>query len=242
MGRFADRFELDEDELQDLASSIFSTGLRQPIEVREIEGGYELVSGHRRLSAVQRIGWPEIEAFIIDPDEKEATRITFSENFMRADLSPVELAVKIQKVYESGEMEVGEIARTLHRSEDWVKRQISVTLWPMDVLQGIHSGAFSVSAGANLAQITEDSYRQFLVRQAAENGATARTTASWLQCWRSAQPVEAAAAAGPVDGPAAPEPIIPRGPCLRCGQVFRSDAMSFVPLCVQCVGVVRSRE
>jgi len=112
--------------------------------------------------------------------------------------------------------------------------------WSADVLDAVHNGVISVSAAANLAEVAEDSYRAFLLRSAVDNGATARTTAAWLQAYRASQPPEEALTAEPAAGRQPAQPLIPQVPCFACGQVFRQDSVSHLPLCGGCITAIRN--
>ena len=135
-------------------------------------------------------------------------------------------------------MSIEQMAAGFGRSGDWVRRQIGICGWPEDVLEGVHTGKLSIAAASNLAVITEDHYRRMLVGQAVENGATARTTAAWLQAWRAMLPLEVAVEQPPVDGGQAVVPMVPQGPCLVCHNVYRVDELSHVPVCMHCVKVI----
>ena len=128
-----------------------------------------------------------------------------------------------------------EIARTLHRSLDWVRRQLAMLDWPDDVLAAIHTGRLSIAAASNLAPVTDDTYRAFLLDHAVNNGATARTTAAWLQQWLASRPPAEAVAAAPLPAPDTPRPPAPQTPCFGCGRVHRTDELSHLPLCVPCI-------
>jgi ParB family chromosome partitioning protein len=234
------RIEIDEEKMSELVASVRSDGLLQPITVKADGEGFIVVFGHRRLEACKRAGWTEIPAFVAQGDEATLRGLTFAENFFRDDLTPVELALAIADEFKSGRMTIERIAQGFKRSTDWVRRQIAICGWPKDVLQTMHTGKLSVGAAANLALIEEPEYREFLCRQAVENGATARATAAWLQAWRSMMPASQA-----INQPPAPAginvlPMVPQAPCLACGTVCRTDALSYVPICTSCVGVIRN--
>jgi len=128
----------------------------------------------------------------------------------------------------------------VHRSENWVRAQLSLLAWPADVLEVIHNGKISVSAASNLALITDSAYRGFLLRNAVEQGATARTTAAWLQAWRAALPQEQALEQPPVSGPAPVTPALPQAPCIVCNEMFRTDGLAMVMVCTSCINAIRA--
>ncbi len=232
------RIEMNEEKLLELMGNIRVEGLLQPLSVKKDGDGYVLVWGHRRLEALKRLGRRHVPAIIVEGDEASLRSKTFAENFFSENLTPVELAVAITDEYKSGRMTVERMAAAFGRSPDWVRRQIALCGWPQSVLEAIHGGGLSIAAGSNLALITEEFYRDSLVRQAVENGATARTTAAWLQAWRSMMPLADAVEQDPVDGEKPPMPMVPQAPCLSCHTVYRTDELSHVPLCRHCIKVI----
>ena len=74
---------------------------------------------------------------------------------------------------------------------------------------------------------------------AVEQGATARTTSAWLQAFRNMQPQEEAITAEPVAGATPQAPAVPQAPCFCCSQVYPVNEMSHVPVCGQCVQILR---
>jgi len=232
------RAKYDDADMDLLVASIRRVGIIEPLVVSRTDDAFTLVAGHRRLEAAKRVGLKSVPAVVSEGDDAQQTEIGFAENLFRKDLSPVELASAISDVISNGVMTAKEVGVALHRSEYWVQEQIAMLAWPADVLDAVHDGDISVSAAANLAEVSSDSYRAFLLRNAVENGATARTTAAWLQAYRASQPPEEAILAEPVAGRAPAQPLIPQSPCFACGQVFRQDAISHLPLCGGCITTI----
>ena len=95
---FQARTSFNEQELAGLAQSIRENGLLQPISVRRVEGGYELVAGERRLRACKMAKMPTIPAILCDyPDERTAA-LGLLENLQREDLNPFEQAQGLRDV------------------------------------------------------------------------------------------------------------------------------------------------
>lgn len=239
VGEHEQRIDSEDPDTVELAASIKRIGIINPLLVADVGGDLHLIAGHRRLVAAQLAG-KETVPCIVRPSEKAVdSEVTFAENFFRKDLSPVELAGALKDCLDRGDMTVKELAAGFHRSEHWVHSMIAIGSWPSDVQEAIHNEKISVSAGSNLACVCEQNYREFLVRNAVEAGATARTTSAWLQAWRAMQPAEEAVKAEPVPAGPAAVPLVPQGPCLCCGQVFPVNMMSHVPVCGGCVQVIR---
>ena len=233
------RFELDPDRLAELAGSIAKLGLLVPLIVRPHGERYELIAGRRRKAALLRLGRDTAPCVVLDTPEAIARQSAIADNLIREEPTPIETAVAIARAIQAGDALIPDVAAAMHRSPDWVRRQIALLDWPEDVQQAIHAGKLSVAAAANLACVEEPVYRVYLLHNAVDNGATARTTAAWLQAWRAALPYEKAVLEPPVPGTAAHQPLLPQAPCLCCGQVFRTDELSHIPLCAPCIQRVR---
>ena len=77
---FQPRREFDEEALGELAQSINTSGLLQPIVVRSNGASYELVAGERRWRAVQQLGWPRIPAVVKEVDDQSLLTLALIEN------------------------------------------------------------------------------------------------------------------------------------------------------------------
>lgn len=239
VGDYALRAGMDDDQIQELSRSISRVGVIVPLVVSRSGDGFRLVAGHRRIRAAQLASLETVPCIVREDTEALTREISFAENLFRTDLTPLEVACGIKDCIDNGVMDAACIATALHRTEYWVAKQLAMLDWPDDVLEVVHNGVLSVSAAANLAEVKDDSYRVFLLRNAKESGATARVTAAWLQAWRSMQPPEQAVQAEPVAAGERPQPMMPQAPCLCCGQVYRTDALSHVPICQGCINTIR---
>ncbi len=240
VGEHAQRLVIEDDTISELAASIGRIGMVNPLMVSVSGDSYLLVAGHRRLQAAKKCGLTVVPCIVAGAGKHVATEVSFAENMFRKDLSPMELACAIRDVMDKNVMPLEELAAGLHRSAEWLRRMVSMLDWPADVLNAIHAGWLSVSAAHNIALITDETYRVFLLRNAEESGATARTTAAWLQAWRSMVPVEEATTAEPVPSGSRVEPMVPQAPCICCSEVFRSDELSHVPVCAGCIRAIRN--
>jgi len=239
VGAYEQRISGEDEGIAELAASITRIGLVNPVLVAKSGDGYTIIAGHRRLEAAKKAGLDTLPAIVQTGKKEVEAEISFAENFFRKDLSPVELAAALKDCVENQVMTYEELAEGFHRSVHWVKRMVAIYDWPADVLHEVHAENMSIAAAANLACITDSTYRQFLIRNAVENGATARTTAAWLQAFRSMQPPEQAVTAEPVPGVIPKQPLIPQAPCFSCGTMFEVNQISHVPMCGSCIQTIR---
>ena len=233
------RMEINAENINGLTSSISRIGIVSPLVVEKTDDGYKLICGHRRHKAALLANLKKVPCIVRDSKLADVKEITFAENFFRADLSPIEQAAAIKDVIDSGAMTVEQVAAGFHRSEHWVAQQVAILDWPDDVLAAVHTGSMSVAAASNLALVTDDNYRSFLVRNATESGITARVSAAWLQAWRSMAPPEEAIASEPEPGGPAMVPAVPQAPCIVCAEIKRTDSLSSVLMCATCINTVR---
>lgn len=233
------RMSAEDETLFSLAASIRRIGVLVPLVVRKCDDGFDLVAGHRRLAAAVQVGLSSVPCIVGEYDQAQTSEVSLAENLFRQDLSPIEVAAGVKDIIDQGIMDVPAVAAALHYSEHWVARQIAILDWPADILEVVHNGKISVSAASNLALVNDDVYRDFLLRQAVESGATARTTAAWLQAYRSMAPASTAVTAEPVPPGERQTPMVPQAPCICCSQVFRTDELSHVPVCAGCIRAIR---
>lgn len=241
VGEHDHRLEIDEDVVLGIMDSVERIGLLYPLLVVQRGDEYLVLDGHTRLEALKRLKYPTAMCSVAPSADGRCTEVAFAGNFFRQKMSAVELGAAIEQVYKSGAMDIGEIAKGFNRSAHWVHSMIAICGWPPDVQQAMHVGGMSIAAASNLACVTDDVYREFLIRNALEGGVTARTTAAWLQAWRSSQPAEEAVQAEPVPGAQSVQPAIPQSPCFICGQVFPVNMMSHVPIDGECIKTIRSQ-
>lgn len=235
VGKHRQRTEGEDEDLQELTASIKRVGVLVPLIVVDKDGAFLLVAGHRRIAAAQAAGLTEIPVLITEGTEADNAEVSFAENFFRRDLSPVEQAAAIRECIDNGIMNIEELAKGFHRSEQWITAQANLTTWAPEVLHAIHNKRISVSAGRNLALIDDPQYRAFLLNNAVENGASARVTAAWLQAYQLSGHAHADLDTIPVDGPQPAAIVIPMAPCLFCLQTFRTDALNYMAVCGQCL-------
>jgi len=235
VGKHDQRATGEDLELNELAASIRSIGVLVPLILEKEGDTFHLVSGHRRILAAIRVGLSTVPCIVQDSDKVRSTETAFAENFFRKDLSPVELASAIRECIDAEIMSIEELAKGLHRSQQWIRAQALMITWPPEILQAIHLKQISVSAASNLALITDNQYRGFLLHNAIENGATARATAGWLQSWQLSRSPEEAMSQVPVDGVIPAVAVIPQAPCLFCANVFRTDALNYMGVCPRCL-------
>jgi len=116
-GRFQPRARMDQDALAELAESIRSQGVMQPILVRPLsEGRYEIVAGERRWRAARMAGLASVPALVREVPDSHALAMALIENIQREDLNPLEQATGMKRLIEEFGMTHAQAAEALGRS------------------------------------------------------------------------------------------------------------------------------
>lgn len=127
------RQHFDEESIEELAASIRSRGLLQPIIVRrERDGGYTLIAGERRLRAAERAGVGLVPAILSDDDLLE---VALEENVQREDLSPLEEAEALAALAAERGLSHADLAQVIHKSRPYVSNTLALTRLPREVKQ-----------------------------------------------------------------------------------------------------------
>jgi ParB family chromosome partitioning protein len=120
-GRFQPRTRMDPQSIAELADSIKSQGLIQPILVRPVEGGkFEIIAGERRWRAAQLAGLTQVPVVMRDVPDQAALAMALIENIQREDLNPLEEANGIQRLVDEFEMTHDAAAQAVGRSRSAV--------------------------------------------------------------------------------------------------------------------------
>lgn len=136
----------DEPELDELAKSIRSKGVIQPILVRKSPTDpqrYEIVAGERRWRAAQRANLHEIPVVIRELDERDALEIAIIENIQRSDLNAIEEAFGYQQLIDRYEYTQDELAASLGKSRSHIANTLRLLKLPQGVQDLVRSGDLS---------------------------------------------------------------------------------------------------
>ena len=125
-----------EEALTDLATSIKARGLLQPIVVRRLADGYQLLAGERRFRAAHLAGLDRVPALIREDDD--ALEIALIENLQREDLSPLEEAEALALLIERHGYNHREVADLLGKSRPYVSNTLALTKLPESVKAEVH--------------------------------------------------------------------------------------------------------
>jgi ParB family chromosome partitioning protein len=173
-GKYQPRSHMEPEALGELAESIKSHGVMQPILVRPIAaGGYEIVAGERRWRAARMAGLSTVPALVKEVPDQEALAAALIENIQREDLNPLEEATGIQRLVQEFGLTHQAIADSLGRSRAAVTNLLRLLELAPPVRELLAEGR--IDMGHARALLALPVARQIeLAREAAERGLTVR--------------------------------------------------------------------
>lgn len=155
------RIHFDEESLQELAESISTHGLLQPIVVRPMIGGtYQIVAGERRWRACRIAGLNTVPVIIKSLDDKETMELALIENLQRMDLNPVEESKGYARLLKEFELTQDEVAERVGKSRSAVTNALRLLNLPDDMLNALAEGKISAGHARTLLSFTDTVLQQ----------------------------------------------------------------------------------
>jgi ParB family transcriptional regulator, chromosome partitioning protein len=171
------RRTFDQARLAELAESIRTRGVLQPIVVRPLAGGsFELVAGERRLRAAQMVELETIPALVRDTDDWERLDLALAENMARVDLNAVEEARACAMLVEDLGLTKQEVGRRVGRSRVAISNLIRLLELPEEALELIERGDLTEGHGRALLLCKDHAARRSLALEARDAGWSVRET------------------------------------------------------------------
>lgn len=170
----------DEALLEELAKSLASSGLLQPIVVRPAaaDGTYELIAGERRSRAAERLGWSTIGAIVRDVDDRTLLTFALVENLQRDELSPIDEALAYQRLVDEFEATHGDVAELVGRSRSAIANALRLLRLPDGVQDLVHRGELSMGHARALLALDDPKMVASLAERAVGEGLSVREVES----------------------------------------------------------------
>ena len=156
----------DTEELNDLAESIRENGIIQPILVRKVESGFEIIAGERRWRAAQLAQLNKVPALIRQADDGEMLELALVENIHRVNLNPMERASAYQQYIETFSLSQTDAAKRLGEDRSVVANYLRLLSLPQEVKQMLIDGALSMGHARALLSLPTDDLQKKLANRA----------------------------------------------------------------------------
>ena len=170
------RHNFDEAKLDELASSIKTNGVIQPLIVRESANGYELVAGERRWRASRKAGLKSVPCIVRNFDDRQNAIVAIIENMQREDLNPIEEALGLKSMTEKYGFTQEQVSESLGRSRTYITNSIRLLKLPKEIQEYVSSGQMSAAHGRTIINIPDKARQKEIADKIIRNDLSVRAT------------------------------------------------------------------
>lgn len=180
-GKYQPRRDMDQEALEELAASIKTQGLMQPVVVRPVgEQQYEIIAGERRWRASQLAGLAQIPVLVREVADDAAIAMALIENIQREDLNPIEEAVAFKRLQDEFQLTQQEVAQAVGKSRSTVANLLRLMSLKEDVRRMLEHGDIEMGHGKALLGLPEGE-QSGAAAQVVSKGLSVRQTESLVR-------------------------------------------------------------
>ena len=184
---FQPRKNFDKEKMEELKGSIKKHGIIQPIVIRKMANGYEIVVGERRLKAAKEIGLKKIPAIIKTFNNEKSLEIALVENIQREDLNPVEQANAFKRLIDEFNLTQQELAEATGKSRALVANTIRLLKLNPEIQKNISEGKISFGHAKLLLSIEDEEVQRAVCDRIIVNDLSVRDTERLIKNIEKAQ-------------------------------------------------------
>lgn len=199
---FQPRGQMDETELQELADSIKTYGVLEPIVVAHTPAGYQIIAGERRWRAAKLVGLSEIPVVIKKTTPKGMLEMALIENVQRTNLNSLERAKAFQQLLRDFNFSVDDLAKRIGKSESFISNSLRLLNLPDAIKDGIMSKQISEGHARALAGLDDKKVMIELYKRILKENASVRRAEELVRDYKQRANAEQLAKKGvslPVD-------------------------------------------
>ncbi|WAA09539.1 nucleoid occlusion protein [Fervidibacillus albus] len=186
--RYQPRTIFDEEKIHELAKTIHTHGIIQPIVVRKVEGDfYEIIAGERRFRAVKTLDWETVPAIIRDMNDKETASMALIENLQREELSPIEEAIAYQKLIDIHGLTQEALAQRLGKGQSTVANKLRLLKLPEKVQEALLNKEITERHARALIPLKDANKQQKLLEEIIEKHLNVKQTEKRVEALLSSE-------------------------------------------------------
>lgn len=170
------RKQFPQSDLEELANSIRTLGLLQPLTVRRWDGAWELVAGERRLRAAKLAGLDEVPCLSIQTDSQSSSLLALVENLQRRDLDFWEEAMALRRLIDTYHLAQEDVARRLGKSQSAVANKLRLLRLPPEVLSTLRDAQCTERHARALLRLEDPDQQLRAANQVVEQDLTVAQT------------------------------------------------------------------
>lgn len=158
--RFQPRLAFNEEELNELASSIKMYGVLQPLILRPIGDKYEIIAGERRYKASTLAGLTEVPAILVNLDDQTSAELAIIENIQRKDLTPIEEAKSYKKLLDLGNLTQDQLAAKMGKNQSTIANKLRLLNLVPEAQDALLHNSISERHARSLLQLKDNPAKQ----------------------------------------------------------------------------------
>jgi ParB family transcriptional regulator, chromosome partitioning protein len=174
--RFQPRTNVDEANIEELARSIRSHGVIQPIVVRKVDDGYEIVAGERRWRASQRAGLLKVPIVVRDIPDDRLLASALIENLQREDLNAIEEALAYRRLSDEFHLTQEQIADSVGKDRSSIANTVRLLKLPIEVRENVANGTLTMGHARTLLALAEEQTQLRVARDVVAKQLSVRET------------------------------------------------------------------
>lgn len=177
------RKHFDESKLQELADSIKEKGILEPLIVRRVDQGYELIVGERRWRAAQKAGLKEVPVLVKEIEGREALELSLIENLQREDLNPLEEAEAFQRLTEEFGINQAELGTRLGKDRTTIANALRLLKLPSEVKDQLLQNRITSGHARAILSLENKERQKELCRFIIQKGLSVREAEALAKRW-----------------------------------------------------------
>jgi ParB family chromosome partitioning protein len=154
--RYQPRTQMDDERIEELARSIKSHGIIQPIVVRRVDQQYHIIAGERRWRAAQRAGLLKVPVVVRDVPEDRLLAVALIENIQRENLNPIEEAHAYRRLGDEFHLTQEQIAESVGKDRSSIANYVRLLRLPQEARANVASGALSMGHARALLALADE--------------------------------------------------------------------------------------
>ena len=176
------RQEFDADELMDLAKSIKTFGLIQPVTLRSMgDGKFQLIAGERRLRASKIAGKKEVPAYIRVANDQEMLEMALVENIQRSNLNALEVAISYQRLMDECQLTHEALSKRIGKNRSTITNYVRLLKLPPNIQSAIKEEKLSMGHARSIAGIENPFIQQQVFNDIINKGLSVRATENLIK-------------------------------------------------------------
>lgn len=175
------RVEFDQEKLEELADSISTHGVLQPVILRKSVKGYDIVVGERRFRASKIAGRDTIPAIVKALSDDDMMELAIIENLQREDLNPLEEAMSYRQLMEKRELTQSEVAERLGKSRPYIANMLRILNLPNSVKKLINEKKLSGAHGRTLLSLKDPVAQEEAAKKAVSESMSVRALEQYVR-------------------------------------------------------------